>query len=331
MIRLDHDDFINLRKVEYLASQRNHPFAKQLRLVEPDSRMRDGLETIYGFVVEDGAPPTCSKFDDAVSAASNNPAKKRASDQHEILDQEAESKKKRPSIDRPTNASSFPLSPPPETTFTRTSSAPSYPPTGMSSLAAQAALRRVGGLDALGRSASSSAISLPANAQPKPRAGPRLSSHVQVRAPMIHLEDAPPTPTLDTDFNPDDAIVFKAGTFDIILVLDAREIESKSTRDNFGEALRSRGILVETRALRLGDMLWVARRRDGMGGEEDECVLDYVVERKRLDDLCTSIKDGRYNEQCVSVRKYLSRPLCTTSLQRDDHTPFCCCLDPTPY
>lgn len=98
-------------------------------------------------------------------------------------------------------------------------------------------------------------------------------------------------------------MVFKAGTFDIILILDTREIETKSTRDNFGEALRSRGINVETRALRLGDMLWVARRRDGLGGAEDECVLDFVVERKRLDDLCTSIKDGRYNEQCVSAAR----------------------------
>ena len=85
------------------------------------------------------------------------------------------------------------------------------------------------------------------------------------------------------------------------MVLDTREIESKSSRDNFSEAIRSKGINVETRALRLGDVLWIARRRDGLGGEEDECVLDYVVERKRLDDLCHSIKDGRYTEQCVRL------------------------------
>nr|MBC9702457.1 ERCC4 domain-containing protein [Leuconostoc sp.] len=34
--------------------------------------------------------------------------------------------------------------------------------------------------------------------------------------------------------------------------------------------------------------------------DERECVLDYVVERKRLDDLCGSIRDGRYDEQKVS-------------------------------
>jgi ERCC4-type nuclease len=30
-----------------------------------------------------------------------------------------------------------------------------------------------------------------------------------------------------------------------------------------------------------------------------EAVLDYIVERKRLDDLSKSIIDGRYNEQKV--------------------------------
>ena len=34
-----------------------------------------------------------------------------------------------------------------------------------------------------------------------------------------------------------------------------------------------------------------------------EAVLDYIVERKRLDDLSKSIIDGRYNEQKVSKRK----------------------------
>jgi len=108
------------------------------------------------------------------------------------------------------------------------------------------------------------------------------------------------------DFRPDQATVFPAGSYEVVMVLDTREIESKSSRDNFSEAIRSKGINVETRALRLGDVLWIARRRDGLGGEEDECVLDYVVERKRLDDLCHSIKDGRYTEQCVCSFSLLS-------------------------
>ncbi len=34
-----------------------------------------------------------------------------------------------------------------------------------------------------------------------------------------------------------------------------------------------------------------------------EAILDYVVERKRLDDLSKSIIDGRYNEQKVKLRE----------------------------
>ena len=102
-------------------------------------------------------------------------------------------------------------------------------------------------------------------------------------------------------FNPSQAIVFPAGSYEIVLIVDTREIESKSNRDHFEESLLDKGIRVETRALRLGDVCWIAKRRDGLGGEEDECVLDYVLERKRLDDLCASIKDGRYADQCVGL------------------------------
>ena len=34
-----------------------------------------------------------------------------------------------------------------------------------------------------------------------------------------------------------------------------------------------------------------------------EAILDYIVERKRLDDLSKSIIDGRYNEQKVGSVK----------------------------
>lgn len=89
----------------------------------------------------------------------------------------------------------------------------------------------------------------------------------------------------------------------MVLILDTREVESRSNRDKIAESLEAKGVRVETRALRMGDMCWVARRTDGLGGEEDECVLDYVIERKRLDDLCSSIRDGRYAEQCFRLQQ----------------------------
>jgi hypothetical protein len=43
--------------------------------------------------------------------------------------------------------------------------------------------------------------------------------------------------------------------------------------------------------------------------ERRELVLDYIVERKRMDDLCSSIKDGRFKEQKV----YTSWKICDGS------------------
>jgi len=52
----------------------------------------------------------------------------------------------------------------------------------------------------------------------------------------------------------------------------------------------------EVRKLEVGDFLWIARSKTS---KEDELVLPYIVERKRMDDLGGSIKDGRFREQKV--------------------------------
>lgn len=290
MIRLDHDDFINLRKIEFLADQRTHPFATQLRLVDSIPDTEEGALSLYGYVVEEGAPPMCSKFPDTEepsTQASHDRGLKRpleailpSSDGFDGIEDVLTPAKKVTAI--------------PKSTFARTASAPTGPTaTSITKLAAEAALRRVGGTDTLSRTQSSTVLPV------KVRTGPRLSSHIPAATPLMEIDEET-APSTVPDFRPDQATIFPAGSYEVIMVLDTREIESKSSRDNFSEAIRSKGINVETRALRLGDVLWIARKRDGLGGEEDECVLDYVVERKRLDDLCHSIKDGRYTEQCVS-------------------------------
>ena len=97
-------------------------------------------------------------------------------------------------------------------------------------------------------------------------------------------------------------IVFPPGSYDVTLILDTREVKStKSTEDRkyIQEQLTRRGVPVEKRALELGDVCWVAKRR-GMSGDTTEAVLDFIMERKRLDDLVGSIKDSRFHEQKVS-------------------------------
>ena len=50
--------------------------------------------------------------------------------------------------------------------------------------------------------------------------------------------------------------------------------------------------------LNVGDFAWVARDRNGL-----ELILDCIIERKRMDDLCQSIMDGRYKEQKFRLKK----------------------------
>ncbi|KAK4234997.1 ERCC4 domain-containing protein [Achaetomium macrosporum] len=114
---------------------------------------------------------------------------------------------------------------------------------------------------------------------------------------------------------PDDAalpsftpIRLAPGSFTVELVLDNREIRAKTDRDYVQEELAKRGIKPTVRALELGDVLWVARCKTPgwlarQGAEGDEVVLDWIVERKRLDDLIGSIRDGRFHEQKFRLRR----------------------------
>jgi crossover junction endonuclease MUS81 len=103
-------------------------------------------------------------------------------------------------------------------------------------------------------------------------------------------------------------IVLQPGSFTVQLVLDVREIRAKQDRDYMQKNLAERGVTPIMRALELGDILWVAKfhsptHLSAQGAEGDEVLLDYIVERKRLDDLVSSIKDGRFHEQKFRLNK----------------------------
>lgn len=91
-------------------------------------------------------------------------------------------------------------------------------------------------------------------------------------------------------------------SYTIELVLDFREVRAKNDRDYISKVLGKMGITPTVRSLELGDALWVARCKDPnllsrYGEEGDEVMLDWILERKRLDDLLSSVKDGRFHEQ----------------------------------
>jgi crossover junction endonuclease MUS81 len=104
------------------------------------------------------------------------------------------------------------------------------------------------------------------------------------------------------DFDIQSAIKFPPGSYEIILIMDCRELHKKRDVDEMTKGLLDKGVKVEVRALKMGDITWIARDTTGkQAGEEKEVVLDFVVERKRLDDLVGSIKDGRYDDQKVGL------------------------------
>uniref|UniRef100_A0A6E8VXY2 Crossover junction endonuclease MUS81 n=1 Tax=Anopheles coluzzii TaxID=1518534 RepID=A0A6E8VXY2_ANOCL len=79
-----------------------------------------------------------------------------------------------------------------------------------------------------------------------------------------------------------------------ILLVDTCETigKSKSGLDRTLQELTQYAVEHEVRRLSVGDFAWIVRDDSGR-----EYLLPYVVERKRMDDLASSIKDGRFHEQ----------------------------------
>ena len=112
-------------------------------------------------------------------------------------------------------------------------------------------------------------------------------------------------PTSDSH-QPD--FVFQAGTYEVILCVDNTETAGggfggrKTLKEETARHLKNCNVPHDRRNLNLGDFLWVARERLEQNPRQyqqrpRELVLPYIIERKRLDDLWQSVKDGRYEEQ----------------------------------
>ncbi|ETE57429.1 hypothetical protein L345_16855, partial [Ophiophagus hannah] len=106
--------------------------------------------------------------------------------------------------------------------------------------------------------------------------------------------------------------VLRPGQFDVILCVDFIETTGgpASRKQELVRELQRHNVPFSIRKLHVGDFLWVARERGPHGAEllppttARELVLDYVVERKRMPDLCGSIIDGRFREQKVAASKF---------------------------
>lgn len=93
--------------------------------------------------------------------------------------------------------------------------------------------------------------------------------------------------------------LWRNGDFEVFPIIDHREIKSQSDRDFFSRAFERKGMKSEIKQLALGDIIWVAKNKNtGL-----QCVLNTIVERKRLDDLALSIRDNRFMEQKNRLEK----------------------------
>ncbi|PSN46179.1 Crossover junction endonuclease MUS81 [Blattella germanica] len=110
-------------------------------------------------------------------------------------------------------------------------------------------------------------------------------------------------PFVDATTNEDTTILLP-GSFDIILLVDKQEtvggpLPKLVQEDAIVRELTVTGTQFELRHLKVGDYTWICRDRR----TNKEMVLPFIVERKRMDDLAKSIRDGRYHEQKFRLKQ----------------------------
>ncbi|EGD99291.1 DNA repair protein Mus81 [Trichophyton tonsurans CBS 112818] len=136
------------------------------------------------------------------------------------------------------------------------------------------------------------------------------SGNIQLSRPLNSTDE--PTsvgvPSLSRGIVHRSRFTLPRGSFTIEMVLDYREIRSRQDRDYISNELIKRGVSPIVRPLEVGDIQWVAKCKDPnflaqYGEAGDEVGLDWIVERKRLSDLLSSIKDGRFYEQKFRLRR----------------------------
>lgn len=93
--------------------------------------------------------------------------------------------------------------------------------------------------------------------------------------------------------------VWSPEEYDVVLLFDNREVRSQAERDYFQRRIASHNVECDVRPLAVGDVLWIARHKQS----KQEVALNYVCERKRMDDLALSIRDGRFLEQKARLKR----------------------------
>nr|XP_033809502.1 crossover junction endonuclease MUS81 isoform X2 [Geotrypetes seraphini] len=105
--------------------------------------------------------------------------------------------------------------------------------------------------------------------------------------------------------------ILHPGQFSIVLCIDFIETTGGSNhrKQELVRELKKNGVRFDVRKLHIGDFVWIAQEQvqvvpgEPLAPRARELVLDHVVERKRMDDLCNSIIDGRFREQKFRLKR----------------------------
>ncbi|GAB1302049.1 Crossover junction endonuclease MUS81 [Apodemus speciosus] len=97
----------------------------------------------------------------------------------------------------------------------------------------------------------------------------------------------------------------RPGEYRVLLCVDIGETRGAGHRPEMVRELQRLHVPHTVRKLHVGDFVWVAQETRPRDPAErpGELVLDHIVERKRLDDLCSSIIDGRFREQKFRLKR----------------------------
>lgn len=100
------------------------------------------------------------------------------------------------------------------------------------------------------------------------------------------------------------ALELGPGEYRVLLCVDIGETRGAGHRPELLRELQRLRVTHTVRKLHVGDFVWVAQETSPRDpARPRELVLDHIVERKRLDDLCRSIIDGRFREQKFRLKR----------------------------
>ena len=121
---------------------------------------------------------------------------------------------------------------------------------------------------------------------------PRTSSQTESTSPHARSNDN------------DSQFLLYPGDYEIVLCVDTRETAGDKRKKVMKHAVFNSGVDYVERCLQVADFVWIAREKHcAYGRIGKEVVLDYIVERKCVGDLCQSIRDGRYQEQKIRLKQ----------------------------